>query len=319
MRLVLLWALVEISLGGFLHSLRLPLSGLMVGSIAILALYLIARQSETYREVVFAFVMVASLKFAFSPQSSPFSYIAMLIQTMCVLPFTGPAKLPTKALIFSLLIAASLYSPFQKLMILWITLGNEVIIGMLDWVEQMVPFIHNQSIIWWFPIVMWFLIHLIAGLLISVFAIRWRGGLTFERNLEVKWDTFRNQEHITSYKEYQRTDKKVFILFISLATIILLVLMIISQSSWSNLIIRPLAIIIVWIIVMRPLIYLWGSKRSLSKEDSFLHQQIKELIPTFRRGVLFSWTEAKQVSWIHFPARFITVFFTWGMYLSWER
>jgi hypothetical protein len=318
-RLVLLWALVEISLGGFLHALRLPLSGLMVGSIAILALYLIARQSETYREVMVAFVMVASLKFAFSPQSSPFSYIAMFMQTMCVLPLTGASKRPTNVTISILLIIASLYSPFQKLIILWFTLGNDVIIGILDWLQQVIPFTQSHSLIWWYPIFFWVFIHFIAGLMISLLAIRWRTGLTLEQNLEEKWNTFRELDQMSRLKEKHQIAPKSTFLFLSLMIAILIVLMVVYRETWIDHIIRPLVIITVWFIVLRPAITWWGSSRHLNEEDLFLQRRVSELIPTFRRGVLFSWIEAKQGSWIHFPSRFITVFFTWGMYLSWEK
>jgi hypothetical protein len=85
------------------------------------------------------------------------------------------------------------------------------------------------------------------------------------------------------------------------------------------LIIRPIAILSMWFIVVRPLFQVWVRKRQMNAIEKEVQQRLKDMVPMFRRGVLFSWMEAKKVSWLHFPGRFVTVFFTWGVCLSWEN
>jgi len=313
-----LWALVEISLGGFLHALRLPFTGITVGSIAILTLFLIARNSETYKEVFQAFITVAGLKLVLSPQSSPFSYVAMFIQTLCVLPLTGVNRNPGRARITSLILLASLYSPLQKILILWFTLGSELLYGISDWVQGIIPIQNIQSLVWWLPIATWIFIHLIAGFIISTFAIRWKFGLNRDQYLSEQWDLFNKLERPGSTNSnFSRLSNQMMpIIFLLVGPI--LILSFAAHESWIKLIIRPLVILSIWFILLRPMLYFLGSKRILNLRDSILHQQLQTMIPIFRRGVLFSWKEAKQVSWFRFPGRFITVFFTWGLFLTWE-
>jgi hypothetical protein len=317
-RLILLWALVEISLGGFLHMFRIPLTGISVGSIAILTVFLIARASETYKEVLQAFITVAGLKLFFSPQASPFSYLAMFVQTLCMLPLIGHYRNPGKWLITSLILLASLYSPLQKMLILWLTLGNELLVGMVEWLHGIHPISHLSEGIWWVPITAWIMIHLIAGVIISVFAIRWKTGFNIDNHLSEKWTLFNQQEQSRplTMRNPRRTNVLVVLFF--LVTIPVLILPLLNHDSWVLMIIRPLVLFGIWFIVIRPIIRFWGMHRRLSTNESMMHQQIQSIIPIFRRGVLFSWVEAKQVSWFRLPARFITVFFMWGLYLTWE-
>jgi len=318
-RLIIIWALVEISLGGFLHALRIPLTGLLVGSMAILSLYLIARQSSSYREVVQACILVMGLKFAFSPQSSPFSYVAMLVQTLCMLPLTGPYRRPGKMLISSLIVIASLYSPLQKILILWFTLGNDTIVAIKDWIHMMLPFNTLHSMVWWLLLILWFSMHLLAGLFISTFAYRWRLGVTHDVGLVQKWKDYRDKASIDTPTRNKAIAKRLvfFILFLLLVPI--MIFSIVSKSSWSFLLLRPIAILGAWFLILRPLMLMWASKRNRIKSDSLIYQRVHILTPVFRRGVQFSWVEAKQVPWIQFPGRFMTVFFTWAMCLSWEN
>ncbi|MDT0632646.1 hypothetical protein RQM47_11045 [Rubrivirga sp. S365] len=84
-RLTALWGLVEVGLGGALHALRLPLTGLLVGSSAVVLLALIAEAARrdgrsVRRTLLGATAVVLGVKAAASPHSPVGAYLAVAFQ-----------------------------------------------------------------------------------------------------------------------------------------------------------------------------------------------------------------------------------------------
>lgn len=84
-RLTALWALAEVGLGGALHALRLPVTGLVVGSAAIVLLVLLAeaarRSGRSIRPTLLgATAIVLGVKLAASPHSPAGAYVAVAFQ-----------------------------------------------------------------------------------------------------------------------------------------------------------------------------------------------------------------------------------------------
>ena len=70
-RLVALWILCEAMVGGLIHGLRLPVSGLVVGGCAVLCISLIAWFHPAKGSILKATIIVAIFKFILSPQAGP--------------------------------------------------------------------------------------------------------------------------------------------------------------------------------------------------------------------------------------------------------
>jgi ABC-type thiamin/hydroxymethylpyrimidine transport system permease subunit len=79
-RLIALWVMVEAVLGGMIHGLKLPVSGLIVGSCAVLCICLIAYYVPARGAILKATVVVAIFKMMLSPQSPPAAYLAVFFQ-----------------------------------------------------------------------------------------------------------------------------------------------------------------------------------------------------------------------------------------------
>src|SRR5690606_29531378 len=80
-RLTALWALNECGLGGLLHALNSPMTGLLVGSIAMVCIALICSLADDkWRTVMSSLLIVLIIKALVSPHSSPTAYVAVAFQ-----------------------------------------------------------------------------------------------------------------------------------------------------------------------------------------------------------------------------------------------
>src|ERR1041385_8287233 len=79
-RLIGLWVLCEAMLGGIIHAAKIPVSGLIVGSCAVVCICLIAFYNSTKGAIIKATIIVAVFKMILSPQAPPLAYLAVFFQ-----------------------------------------------------------------------------------------------------------------------------------------------------------------------------------------------------------------------------------------------
>ena len=79
-RLIALWILIEAFLGGIIHGLKLPVSGLFVGGSAMICIILIAHHFPAKGSVIKAMILVAIFKMMLSPHSPAPAYLAVFFQ-----------------------------------------------------------------------------------------------------------------------------------------------------------------------------------------------------------------------------------------------
>ena len=79
-RLIALWVLCESVVGGMIHGLKLPVSGLIVGSSAVICICLIAWYVPIKGAILKATVIVAIFKMMLSPHTPLPAYIAVFFQ-----------------------------------------------------------------------------------------------------------------------------------------------------------------------------------------------------------------------------------------------
>ncbi len=125
-RLTALWALAEVGLGGALHALRLPLTGLLVGSSAVVLLSLIAHAARrddrpVRRTLLTATAIVLGVKAAASPHAPVGAYLAVAFQgglAALVLPTLGRTAGP-----LVLGVAALAESAVQRVLVMTLLFG----------------------------------------------------------------------------------------------------------------------------------------------------------------------------------------------------
>ena len=124
-RLIALWVLSEAMLGGVIHGFRLPVSGLVVGSAAVICICLIAWYVPARGAILKATVMVAIFKMMLSPQAPPTAYIAVFFQGLLgELLLRNKKYFRLSCLVFAVL--ALLESGLQRIAVLTVIYGNDL-------------------------------------------------------------------------------------------------------------------------------------------------------------------------------------------------
>ena len=168
-RLTALWALNECGLGGFLHALQSPFTGLLVGSFAMICIAFICSLAENkWQSMMTSLAIVLVIKALVSPHTSPTAYIAVVFQglTGALIYRFIPGFLFSSILFFTL---GLIESAIQRLLTLAILYGNtiwEAINIWGAWVAKewgvILPFSSSRLIIF-----LYLGIHFIAGILVG--------------------------------------------------------------------------------------------------------------------------------------------------------
>ena len=117
-RLVALWGLSEAFLGGVLHALKLPLSGLLAGGASLVIIVLLGSVGRR-GTVLRGLLVVLSIKALLSPQSPPTAYLAVAFQGVVGELLTGWRALPRlRGLVLGAL--TMLESAGQQVFVLWL-------------------------------------------------------------------------------------------------------------------------------------------------------------------------------------------------------
>ncbi len=302
-RLTALWALSEAALGGVLHALKVPLTGLIIGGAAVIFISLIAFYSERRITILKSTLVVILVKFVVSPHTPINAYFAVLLQGMIGyfifinknFYFLSAVTLGT--------IAASL-SGMQKLITLTIFFGKTLwdsIEIFFDYVLSLFPFqqIVEQNFNFSYILIFSYIgFHFFAGLIIGFIAAKlpqWLSFENFDENLEVNFFS------APSAKMNQKRKKKKWwqrpgMIFLLIIVITLLVISYLnSDSSMFKSIIfmllRSIVLMILWYFFLAPIIgkafrsFLSSKKNSRSLEV----EQIIGSFPELRAMIYHSW------------------------------
>src|SRR6478735_4442961 len=121
-RLIAVWALAEGFLGGILHGLHIPVTGLVIGSISVCCLALLSKVQTQRGQFLKATLLVMLLKAMLSPHSPPMAYLAVFCQGFLaemLFSFSNRYKLNC----FLLAILSQLQSAVQHLIVLLVVFG----------------------------------------------------------------------------------------------------------------------------------------------------------------------------------------------------
>lgn len=124
-RLITLWVLCEAMLGGIIHGFKIPVSGLVVGSCAIVCICLIAWYVPTKGAIIKATIIVAVFKMMLSPQAPPPAYIAVFFQGFLgELLFWNKRYFKLSCIVLA--VFGLLESGLQRIIVLTIVYGNDL-------------------------------------------------------------------------------------------------------------------------------------------------------------------------------------------------
>jgi len=306
-RLIALWVLCEAMLGGILHGLRIPTSGLIIGSCAVVCISLIGYYAPSKGSILKAAVIVAVFKMMLSPQAPPTAYIALFFQGLMGEALLWNRKMyPLSCLLLGIL--ALLESGLQRIVVLTVVYGNDlwkVVNSFIGGMTGQTTLTHYS----FFIITGYVLMHVIAGVLIGL----WAGILPEKIRL---WITLHKEYLITSdatvegmpspVKKRKGFRKQGLVIWIAL-------LLLYIQSAYHlgpallpphisvKIFIRSLLIILTCYFLVGPmltwLLNQWLQKRKISEYATI--QSVLQLLPNTKQLVETSWRLAgiKKGGW----------------------
>jgi nucleoside-triphosphatase THEP1/ABC-type thiamin/hydroxymethylpyrimidine transport system permease subunit len=307
-RLIALWALAEAMLGGIIHGFKIPVSGLVVGSCAIICICLIAWYVPKKGSILKATIIVAVFKMMLSPQSPPPAYVAVFFQGLIgELLFWNRRFFKLSCILLAVL--ALLESGFQRILMLTIVYGSDLWSVINDFINGLTKqkTATNYSLLIGGGYV---LLHLMVGIAVGWFAgvlpervLKWRaGGSPAVGSLSVRSpevdNTILNRRNGGASKR-RGVKKGLFVMWI--------ILMALYVQSYLNIgtpllpphvslkiLLRSMIIVLTWYFVLLPLLqYLlhrWLQKKKTQSQPEI--QKVVELLPNTQQLVAQSWRQA---------------------------
>ncbi|HSU28123.1 MAG TPA: nucleoside-triphosphatase [Chitinophagaceae bacterium] len=299
-RLIALWVLCEAMIGGIIHGLRIPVSGLIVGSCAVICISLIAFYNHVKGAILKATLIVAIFKMMLSPQAPPPAYIAVFFQGfMGEILFWKRRLYPVACILLGIL--ALLESGLQRILVLTIVYGNDLWRSVNDFISKLVKQKQgtNYSLIIGGVYV---LLHLVAG----VIAGWWASVLPKEIEQWSGEEGNRVLEVAASIDTPARGKRKRSIKTGLLITWIILVLLyaqsyfnlgtpLLPASTSLKILLRSLIIVFTWYFIVGPLLrqllHAWLQKKQIHSQAEI--QSVLMLLPSTEALIRSSWKQSR--------------------------
>ncbi|MBL7745185.1 MAG: hypothetical protein JNN00_17045 [Chitinophagaceae bacterium] len=305
-RLIALWVLSEAMLGGIIHGLKIPVSGLIVGGCAVICICLIAWYVPKKGAIIKATVIVAIFKMMLSPQAPPPAYVAVFFQgLMGELLFWNRRFFGLSCIVLAIL--SLLESGLQRILMLTIVYGNDLWKAINDFINGLTKqkATTNYSLLIGGGYV---LLHVVAGLFTG-----WLASVLPDKIK--KWSKEPGNRIIITGKGDislpARSKRKKFLKKGMLIIWVVLILLYV-QSYYKigepllpshislKILLRSLIIVLSWVFIVGPLLkqllhYWLQKKKTRSQQDI---QQVLELLPATQQLVTESWrTTADKKGW----------------------
>ncbi len=284
-------------LGGMIHGLKLPVSGLIVGSAAIVCICLIAWYVPGKGSIIKATIIVAIFKMMLSPQAPPPAYIAVFFQgSMGELLFWNRKFFRISCLLLAVL--GLLESGLQRILVLTIVYGNEFWKVINDFINGLTrqKQTTNYSLLIGSGYV---LLHLIAGIFVGACTSglpkridRWKESKQYV--LEATAPAGILVPAVS--KKRKRLKKGLFIIWLLLIGLYVqswfkIGTPILPSNISLKILLRSLIIVLSWIFIIGPLLRK-ALHRWLQKKQTGSQQEVAEvlrLLPATEQLVVQSW------------------------------
>jgi multisubunit Na+/H+ antiporter MnhB subunit len=303
-RLTALWALNECGLGGLLHALNSPFTGLVVGSIAMICIALICSLSgHSWKAVMTSLVIVLIIKGLVSPHSSPTAYVAVAFQGVSgALIFRYVPGLLAGSLFFFTL--GQVESAMQRLIMLTLLYGQSLWNAVDIWGKWVgdkwgvvLPASSSTMII-----VLYLLIHVAAGLLVGWWCYR------IIRTIQRQWGDTAYQltlsaEDRKAFMPGARSASGPWKRLALLATLIMLITLaygvLPGENDWQKAmvsILRVVVILVLWFVFIAPMMVRFMHRLLRHKRQQLAAEvtQVMDMFPALLWILDKAWTETRN-------------------------
>lgn len=310
-KLTALWAFSESTLGGILHALRIPFTGLFIGSAAVFFISLIAQKSKSKNEILKSTFIVILVKVVVTPFVQLTSHFAVLTQG--ILGYLFYRFLPFKKIAtFLFALTALLLSAFQKIIILTILFGNGLWIAIDSFMKFLIiqfslPKEFANYSLSWILIVVYALLHLFAGIFISFKILnfeRWFDKKKDELNIDLlalndDADYFKKQNGKKKKHWWQKKSGITVLLFSFTLMIISYLYPDLGKNLFYDIlfmIVRSIVITFIWFELISPKVIsyfqLYFEKKKFQHASEI--NSITSVFPDFKRIINYTWNLSKN-------------------------
>lgn len=307
-RLIALWGFNEAALGGILHALRIPFTGLFIGGSAVIIISLLAYYSRKKQVILQSVIIVVIIKAIISPYTPLTAYFAVLLQgVLGYLFFSFIHSLKTASLLLA--VVTSVISGFQKIVL------TTIIFGYTIWesIDLFADFVINQFItqnhidisLSAILISLYLLLHLTGGVFFGLLSGKIPGWIEEFKGIDAEefYKRINEANNWAPKPKRRKLWQKISTWFIIILSGSLIVLSYtyegIDDTVASKIIImlvRVFLLIILWYLLISP--YLMKIFRRFIKEKEKSYAGIVnssvELFPLIKNAIKFGWAKASS-------------------------
>lgn len=296
-RLIALWVINEAMLGGIIHGLRLPVSGLVVGSFAVICITLIAWYIPARGAIIKATLVVAIFKMVLSPHSPLPAYFAVFFQGLLgELLFYRRRFFKIACLLLGIL--SLLESAVQRIVVATVLYGKDVWKALNEFINNLTG--QKTAIDYsFFIITVYLLLHLVVGLIVGLWAGMLPQYIQFLNRGGNRYPVISNKGGDMALPMMKRRRRNTQLLFIVWGLLVFLFLQshfkigrqLLPEHISVQIFIRSLIIILTWVLIIGPLLkkilYKWLQKKQSQSGKEV--EQVLQLLPLTQQLVLKSW------------------------------
>ncbi|MGI8598141.1 MAG: hypothetical protein ACR2KB_02695 [Chitinophagaceae bacterium] len=301
-RLTALWAFAESGLGGLLHALKLPFTGLMVGGMAVILITFIAFFSKgNYKTILQSLLIVLIIKAAVSPHTPFPAYIAVSFQAVAGFILFSLLSVNFVSILFFGIIAM-VQSAVQKLLILTFFFGTsfwKAANELGNYIAKQFSLSSLEGSYWLVGI--YFFIYLSGGVVISFTAFNMIKKFSFDSGASVYSDQQPIQQESLPIRK-KGTNKRLYFIF-SFFVLLSIVLYIFTPKEEASLqvlktLIWTFTAIIVWYIILNPLLAKLIRNVLRQKRNVYTKQVDETLsfLPVIKHISATAWMRSKNSS-----------------------
>ena len=297
-RLIALWVLCEAVLGGLMHAVKIPFTGIIVSSGAVICICLIAFYVPVKGAILKATVIVAIFKMMLSPHTPPTAYVAVLFQgLMGQILFFNLKFFRVSCILLAVL--ALVESSIQRILVVTILYGNSFWKALNEFIKKVTgeTSVTNYSLA---IAIAYVIMHAVVGVIVGVFAGKMVRQSRSWSILHKEYLIPETGEVYPEIKPMTRRKKKIkyLFIFIWIALIILFVQSylhigkpLIPSQLALQIILRSVLIILTWYFLINPiltsLIKKWLANQKVKSQSDI--NQIALILPATRDIFLKSW------------------------------
>jgi len=302
-------------LGGVLHALHLPGTGLFVGGASVLCISLLAHFCPSSKAILKATILVILIKGILSPHTPPGAYLAVFIQgSLGYLLFQSKKYFKVSRLLLGIL--TQLQSALQRLVVMLVVFGADlyqVAHGFVNYILKKAGFAEGEYVL--YIVIAYLSLHFLMGVIVG-----WLAG-SLPEALRQKHDFSKEVlnisvtvDGVTIDKQKRKRGKKFFRSIIGIASLLIFASLyfgILPDNKAYTLLIRAALIIVVWVWVISPFFKKLLSRLSLSTRTVLAQElkQVLELMPYIKSLVIACWASLASHSLLKklflFPKKFI--------------